>query len=78
MEGVELEVRSSALNAIARKAIKRKTGARGLRSILEQSLLSTMFDLPNLENVEKVVVDETTIDEGKAPLLVYRETAKKA
>ncbi|WP_312564576.1 ATP-dependent Clp protease ATP-binding subunit ClpX [Comamonas sp.] len=78
MEGVELEVRSSALTAIARKAIKRKTGARGLRSILEQSLLSTMFDLPNLENIEKVVVDESTIDEGKAPLLVYREAAKKA
>ena len=78
MEGVELEVRSSALTAIARKAIKRKTGARGLRSILEQSLLSTMFDLPNLENIEKVVVDELTIDEGKAPLLVYREAAKKA
>lgn len=78
MEGVELEVRPSALSAIARKAIARKTGARGLRSILEQSLLSTMFDLPNLENVEKVVVEEATIVEGKAPLLVYREAAKKA
>ncbi|WP_284337154.1 ATP-dependent Clp protease ATP-binding subunit ClpX [Comamonas sp. NoAH] len=78
MEGVELEVRPSALSAIARKAIARKTGARGLRSILEQSLLSTMFDLPNLENVEKVVLEESTIEEGKAPLLVYREAAKKA
>ncbi|MGE8397272.1 MAG: ATP-dependent Clp protease ATP-binding subunit ClpX [Comamonas sp.] len=78
MEGVELEVRPSALSAIARKAIARKTGARGLRSILEQSLLSTMFDLPNLENVEKVVLEEATIVEGKAPLLVYREAAKKA
>ncbi len=78
MEGVELEVRPAALSAIARKAIARKTGARGLRSILEQSLLSTMFDLPNLENVEKVVVEEGTIVEGKAPLLVYREAAKKA
>ena len=78
MEGVELEVRPAALTAIARKAIARKTGARGLRSILEQALLSTMFDLPNLENVEKVVVEEATIVEGKAPLLVYREAAKKA
>ena len=78
MEGVELEVRPSALAAIARKAIARKTGARGLRSILEQSLLSTMFDLPNLENVEKVVLDEPAIVDGKEPLLVYREAAKKA
>ncbi|MDO4592936.1 MAG: ATP-dependent Clp protease ATP-binding subunit ClpX [Comamonadaceae bacterium] len=78
MEGVELEVRPAALTAIARKAIARKTGARGLRSILEQALLNTMFDLPNHENVEKVVVEEATIVEGKAPLLVYREAAKKA
>lgn len=78
MEGVELQVRPAALGAIARKAIARKTGARGLRSILEQSLLSTMFELPNLENVEKVVVEESTIAEGKTPLLVYREAAKKA
>ena len=61
MEGVELEVRPAALGAIARKAIARKTGARGLRSILEQSLLSTMFELPNLENVEKVVVEELSL-----------------
>lgn len=78
MEGVDLEVRPSALSAIARKAIARKTGARGLRSILEQALLSTMFDLPNLENVEKVVIEEATIVDGKPPLLVYQEAAKKA
>ena len=78
MEGGELEVRPAALGAIARKAIARKTGARGLRSILEQSLLSTMFELPNLENVEKVVVEVSTIAEGKTPLLVYQEAAKKA
>jgi ATP-dependent Clp protease ATP-binding subunit ClpX len=78
MEGVELEVRPNALRAIARKALNRKTGARGLRSILEQSLIDTMFELPNISNVEKVVVDENTIDENKAPLLVYREAAKKA
>ncbi len=78
MEGVDLEIRPSALKAIARKALARKTGARGLRSILEQSLIDTMFDLPNTRNVEKVVVDESTIEENKAPLLVYRETAKQA
>jgi ATP-dependent Clp protease ATP-binding subunit ClpX len=78
MEGVELEVRPNALKAIARKALARKTGARGLRSILENALIGTMFDLPNASNVEKVVVDESTIDENKPPLLVYREAAKKA
>src|SRR5574343_572388 len=78
MEGAELEIRPAALKAIARKALARKTGARGLRSILEQALINTMFDLPNAANVEKVVVDESTIEEGKPPLLVYREAAKKA
>ena len=78
MEGVDLEIRPNALKAIAKKALARKTGARGLRSILEQSLTDTMFDLPNTNNVEKVVVDESTIDEHKPPLLVYREAAKKA
>ncbi len=78
MEGVDLEIRPAALKAIARKALARKTGARGLRSILEHSLIDTMFDLPNATNVEKVVVDESTIEENKAPLLVYREAAKKA
>jgi ATP-dependent Clp protease ATP-binding subunit ClpX len=78
MEGVELEIRPSALEAIARKAIARKTGARGLRSILEQALIDTMFDLPNTSNVAQVVVDENTIDENKPPLLVYREPAKQA
>ena len=78
MEGAELEIRPSALKAIAKKALNRKTGARGLRSILENALIDTMFDLPNTNNVAKVVVDESTIDENKPPLLVYRETAKKA
>ena len=78
MEGVDLELRPGALKAIAKKALTRKTGARGLRSILEQALIDTMFDLPNQDNVERVVVDESTIEENKAPLLVYRETAKKA
>ncbi|OQW90237.1 MAG: ATP-dependent protease ATP-binding subunit ClpX [Rhodoferax ferrireducens] len=78
MEGVDLEIRPSALKAIAKKALARKTGARGLRSILELALIDTMFDLPNSSNVEKVVLDESTIEENKAPLLVYREVAKKA
>ena len=78
LEGVELEIRPNALKAIARKALARKTGARGLRSIMEQSLIDTMFDLPNASNVEKVVVDESTIEENKPPLLAYREAAKKA
>jgi ATP-dependent Clp protease ATP-binding subunit ClpX len=76
MDGVELEIRPAALAAIARKALARKTGARGLRSILEQSLLDTMFELPNMEGVEKVVLDESTIEENAKPLLVYREQAK--
>jgi ATP-dependent Clp protease ATP-binding subunit ClpX len=78
MEGAELEIRPAALRAIAKKALARKTGARGLRSILEQSLIDTMYELPNSPNVEKVVVDETTIDDNKPPLLVYREAAKQA
>ncbi len=78
MEGVELEIRPSALKAIAKKALIRKTGARGLRSILELALIDTMFDLPNVSNVQKVVLDESTIEENKAPLLVYHELAKKA
>ena len=78
MEGAELEVRPAALKAIARKALARKTGARGLRSILENALIDTMFDLPSLGNVEKVVVEEATIDDNKPPILVYREVAKQA
>ena len=78
MEGVELEIRPSALKAIARKALARKTGARGLRSILEGALIDTMFELPHTANVAKVVVDENTIEESQTTLLVYREAAKKA
>jgi ATP-dependent Clp protease ATP-binding subunit ClpX len=78
MEGVELEVRPEALRAIARKALERKTGARGLRSILEAALMDTMFELPDLPHVARVVVEESTITEGKPPLLVYREAARQA
>jgi ATP-dependent Clp protease ATP-binding subunit ClpX len=76
MEGVELEIRPSALQAIAKKALKRKTGARGLRSILENVLLDTMYELPTMENVAKVVVDETTIDGGAQPLIIYADQPK--
>ena len=78
MDGVELEIRPSALQAIARKALKRKIGARGLRSIMEQSLIDTMFDLPTLDGVAKVVLDEHTIEDDAKPLLVYREQKASA
>jgi ATP-dependent Clp protease ATP-binding subunit ClpX len=78
MEGVELELRPEALRAIARKALVRKTGARGLRSIIEQALLDTMFDLPNQKSVKKVVVDENTIANNGKPLLIYEEKPKAA
>ena len=78
MDGVELEIRPSALHAIARKALKRKIGARGLRSIMEQSLIDTMFDLPTLDGVAKVVLDEHTIEDEAKPLLVYREQKASA
>ena len=71
LEEVELEFRDDALNAIARKAIERKTGARGLRSIVEAVLLDTMYDLPSLEGVSKVVIDETVIKGDSAPLMIY-------
>ncbi len=71
MEGVELEFRRNALHAIARKAMERKTGARGLRTIMEHVLLDTMYDLPSLENVTKVVVDEAVIDGDAKPYLIY-------
>ncbi len=78
MEGAELEMRPQALTAIARKALKRKTGARGLRSIIEQALLDTMYELPGNHNVSKVVVDESTITGDGRPILIYSETPKVA
>ena len=73
MEGTELEIRPAALAAIARKAIKRKAGARGLRSILENALLDTMYELPTHGNVMQVVVDEASIEGQGKPLLVYSD-----
>jgi len=78
MEGVELEVREPALQAIASRALARKTGARGLRSILEQVLLDVMYDLPSQSNLSRVIVDEATIaNEGK-PLLMFADQPKVA
>jgi ATP-dependent Clp protease ATP-binding subunit ClpX len=72
MEGSELEFREEALRAVARKAMLRKTGARGLRTILETVLLDTMYDLPSLRNVAKVVVDDSVIEGTTKPYIVYR------
>ncbi|MDU5501652.1 MAG: ATP-dependent Clp protease ATP-binding subunit ClpX [Enterobacter sp.] len=71
LEGVDLEFRDEALDAIAKKAMSRKTGARGLRSIVEAALLDTMYDLPSMEDVEKVVIDESVISGQTKPLLIY-------
>lgn len=76
MEGVELDIRPAALKAIARQALKRKAGARGLRSILEHALIDIMYELPGLKNVEKVVIDENVIEGTSKPLLIYSETSK--
>ena len=71
MEDVELDFRPDALDAVAEKAMERKTGARGLRSIMESVLLETMYDIPSTDNVAKVVIDEAVIKGESAPLLVY-------
>ncbi|KQQ91210.1 MULTISPECIES: ATP-dependent Clp protease ATP-binding subunit ClpX [Aureimonas] len=73
MENVELSFHDDALKAIARKAIERKTGARGLRSIMESMLLDTMFDLPTLEGVQEVVISEEVIDGNARPLYIYSD-----
>ena len=78
MEGAELEFREDALHAIAVKAMDRNTGARGLRSIMEQVLLDTMYDLPSMENVSKVVIDAAVIQGESKPLLIYDNPEKRA
>ncbi|MCU7865060.1 MAG: ATP-dependent Clp protease ATP-binding subunit ClpX, partial [Candidatus Thiodiazotropha sp. (ex Lucinoma borealis)] len=77
MEGCELEIREDALRSIARKAMLRKTGARGLRTILEQVLLDTMYDLPSMDEVAKVVVDEAVIAGESDPLMIYENSDKQ-
>lgn len=76
MENIEVEFRDSALKKIAEKAMERKTGARGLRSILEQVLLDTMYDLPSLEDVSKVVIDESVVNGDSEPLLIFENSDK--
>ncbi len=78
MEGAELEFREDSLSAIARKSMERKTGARGLRTIVENVLLDTMYEIPSAENISKVVVDESVILGESDPLLVYETEQKKA
>ena len=78
LENVELEFRDDALVAIARKAMERKTGARGLRSIVEAVLLDTMYELPSAEGVSKVVIDESVIKGESDPLLIYENTENQA
>ncbi|SEF78313.1 ATP-dependent Clp protease ATP-binding subunit ClpX [Marinobacterium lutimaris] len=80
MEGVEVDFRTEALKAVARHALERRTGARGLRSILEATLLETMYELPSLEGVSKVVIDEGVIEGTSDPILIYenQEQAKAA
>ncbi len=77
MEGAELDIREEALQAIARRAMARKTGARGLRTILESTLLNSMYELPSLENVSKVVVDESVIDGEAEPFILYENVPDK-
>ncbi len=73
LENVELEIRQDALEAIAKKAMDRKTGARGLRSILEKALLETMFELPSMNDVTKVTVDSSVIEDSSQPLYIFEE-----
>lgn len=78
MEGAELEFREDSLSAIAKKSMERKTGARGLRTIIENVLLDTMYEIPSVNNISKVVIDESVILGGSEPLLVYEAEKKIA
>lgn len=78
MDGVELEFTKEAYKAIAQKAMKRKTGARGLRSITENILLETMYELPELKGVKKVIINEKVVNDGIKPVLMYEKDEKKA
>jgi ATP-dependent Clp protease ATP-binding subunit ClpX len=73
MEGVELEFQDAALKSVAKKALERKTGARGLRSILEQTLLDIMYDIPSMENLVKVVIDDDVVNHGATPKMIFQD-----
>jgi ATP-dependent Clp protease ATP-binding subunit ClpX len=77
LEDVELTFTDDALKAIAKRAIERKTGARGLRSIMEDILLDTMFDLPGMDGVDEVVVNEEAVGPDARPLLIYSENRQE-
>ncbi|MDP1637481.1 MAG: ATP-dependent Clp protease ATP-binding subunit ClpX [Candidatus Nitrotoga sp.] len=78
MEGVDMEFHEGVLQAIAKKALERKTGARGLRSILEHSLLDIMYDLPSMDNVSKVVLDVSSTNDEIKPIVIYADTSRAA
>src|SRR5262249_49840970 len=78
LEGVELEIRPEALHAVAQLALKRGSGARGLRSILEEILLDVMYDLPDQQNLVRCIVDENVIHKAYPPILQYKEEKKIA
>ena len=77
MEGVEVDIREDALNEIAKKAIERKTGARGLRSIIEKILMDTMYQTPSKSSLQKVVVDGSVVKGETDPLMVFEKTKKR-
>jgi ATP-dependent Clp protease ATP-binding subunit ClpX len=76
LDDVELDIRKDALVSIAKKALKRKTGARGLRTIMEKALLNIMYDIPDMDDVKKVVIDRAVIEEGNNPIIVRDSVAK--
>ena len=78
MDDVNLEFRDDALKAVAKKAIERKTGARGLRSIMENILMEPMFDIPTAGDIEEVVINGDMVDNGAAPLVVHAERTRGA
>jgi ATP-dependent Clp protease ATP-binding subunit ClpX len=78
MEGVKLSFTDEALVAVAKKAIERKTGARGLRSILEAILLDTMFDLPSMDGVDEIMIDKDVVEGRKEPIRVFAKKGKES
>jgi ATP-dependent Clp protease ATP-binding subunit ClpX len=78
MEGINLRLTDSALSAIAEEAIKRKSGARGLRAIMEKCMLDVMYEIPSMENVKECVIGEDTVINQEAPILLYEQPRKKA
>ena len=78
MEGVKLTLTDDALKAIAKKAIERKTGARGLRAIMEENLLELMYDIPDKKDVAEIIIDEHVINDKKQPKFIIKKESKKA